>query len=294
VLGSEGTLGVVTEAWMRVRPRPTWLASASVRFEEWEDIVEATRAVAQSGLGPSNCRVLDKREAFLNRVATDGTHVLLLGFESADHPVEADMQRALEIARDHGGHCKAGPTLRRRAARKESPSPASAGGASERWRAAFLDAPYIVNSMVSLGVIADTFETATTWAGLESLHRSVISDVRAAMKRVSGGGIITCRFTHVYPNGCAPYFTFIAQAKRGRELEQWSEIKRAAADAIERSGGIITHHHGVGRMHRPWYERQRPELFGEALEAVKATLDPTGILNPGALLSTPRDPRGGG
>ena len=195
---------------MRVRPRPTWRASASVRFEGWADIVTATRVIAQSGLHPSNCRVLDKREAFLNRVATDGTHVLLLGFESADHPVETQMERALEIALDHRGPMSRGTLLQE----------AGRGGEARQGRyersgrrdgrtlaQAFLDAPYLVNSMVSLGVIADTFETATTWHGLEALHRNVVSDVRKAMQRVCGGGVITCRFTHVYPDGCAPYFT---------------------------------------------------------------------------------------
>lgn len=296
VLGSEGTLGVITEAWMRIRPRPTWRANASVRFRSWNDVVVATRAIAQSGLHPSNCRVLDQREAFLNRVATDGTHVLLLGFESGDHPVEPAMQRALEIALDHHGACPEGPTYKKRAAGGESERGTRAFGddAAERWRQAFLDAPYIVNSMVSLGVIADTFETATTWAGLDALHRNVISSVRETMQRVCGGGVISCRFTHVYPDGCAPYFTFIAPAKRGWELSQWAEIKQSASDAVERNGGTITHHHAVGRTHKPWYERQRPEPYGDILRAVKATLDPTGVLNPGVLIEAPRGPRGGG
>ena len=291
VLGSEGTLGVITEAWMRVRPRPLWRASASVRFASWGDIVTATRVIAQSGLYPSNCRVLDKREALMNRVATDGRHVLLLGFESADHPVDVPMERALEIVRDHRGECPDGPSyVKRNPEKKRTPDPAPESDAV-RWRQAFLDAPYLINSMVSLGVIADTFETATTWDRFEALHRNVIGDVRAAMKRACGGGIITCRFTHVYPDGCAPYFTFVAPAKRGYELSQWAEIKAAASDAIIAHAGTITHHHAVGRMHRPWYDQQRPEPFGDVLDAVKRTLDPNGVLNPGVLRPTPRAPR---
>lgn len=280
VLGSEGTLGVITEAWVRVRPRPVWRGSASVRFTAWKDAVRATRAVAQSGLFPANCRLLDKREALLNRVATDGTHVLLLGFESAEHDVEGDMQRALEIALGCGGTCKDGPAYRV----KKPTEPAGRDEAAQRWRTAFLDAPYIVNSMVSLGVIADTFETACTWDQLEAMHAAIVHDVRDAMKRVAGAGMLSCRFTHVYPDGAAPYFTFIAPAKRGSELSQWVEIKAAASDAILKHGGTITHHHAVGRMHRPWAREQRPALFGEALQAVKDRWDPAGILNPGALI----------
>jgi alkyldihydroxyacetonephosphate synthase len=280
VLGSEGALGVITEAWMRVRPRPVHRASASIRFAELSDAFAATRAVAQSGLWPENCRLLDQREAQINRVATDGSHVLLLGFESADHPVEAPMERALAIVSDHGGQCRDGATYKKSAhdAHREA-----ADGAADRWRRAFLDAPYLVNSMVSLGVIADTFETACTWDRLEALHRAVIHDVRAAMKEVAGKGMITCRITHVYADGAAPYFTFLAPARRGSELAQWAEIKSAASDAITKHGGTITHHHAVGRMHRPWIDRQRPALFAEVLRAAKQTLDPKGILNPGVL-----------
>ncbi len=295
VLGSEGTLGVITDAWVRIRPRPIHRASASVRFAEWSDAIAATRAIAQSDLHPSNCRLLDQREAMINRVATDGSHVLLLGFESADHPLEPWMQRALELAADHGGRCKDGATYKQPPARERD----AKDEASDRWRQAFLDAPYLVNSMVSLGVIADTFETACTWDRLEGLHRAIVADVRAAMKAVAGKGMITCRFTHVYPDGAAPYFTFLAPAKRGSELSQWAEIKAAASEAIAKHGGTITHHHAVGRMHEPWYARERPELFGDVLRAAKHALDPRGVLNPGVLLRdaarpAPPAPRGAG
>ncbi|MBX3274148.1 MAG: FAD-binding oxidoreductase [Sandaracinaceae bacterium] len=292
VMGSEGTLGVITEAWVRVRPRPRWRASASVRFREWTGCVSATRAIAQSGLWPANCRVLDQREALLNRVAADGTHVLLLGFESADHDVRPAMDRALELARAHGGECPDGVS-EKRAVEDDDPG-AARDEVSDRWRQAFLDAPYLMNSMVSLGVIADTFETACTWDRLEALHRGVIAAMKDAMRRVCGRGLVTCRFTHVYPDGAAPYFTFIAPAREGSAVSQWTELKHAASEAVLAHGGTITHHHAVGRTHRPWYERQRPEPFGDVLAAVKATLDPAGVLNPGVLVTAPRGPRAGG
>jgi alkyldihydroxyacetonephosphate synthase len=98
---------------------------------------------------------------------------------------------------------------------------------------------------------------------------------------------VTCRFTHVYPDGCAPYFTVLAPSGHGSQLAQWAEVKAAASEALLGAGGTITHHHAVGRDHRPWYDRQRPELFAAALGAAKAELDPAGILNPGVLI----DPR---
>jgi alkyldihydroxyacetonephosphate synthase len=277
VLGSEGTLGVITEAWMEVRPRPTFRATASVSFARFDDAVAAVRALSQAGLHPANCRLLDSREARLNLVANDGSSVLVVAFESADHPLEAWMSRALTLTRDHGGACAEGAVYRTEADK-------SAAGAAGAWKQAFIEAPYLQNTMVSLGVIADTFETAIPWDRFEALHTAVIHNVRDAMKRACGKGSISCRFTHVYPSGPAPYYTFLAPARRGTELEQWAEIKKAASDTLIAHGATITHHHAVGRTHRPWYESQRPALFGDALRAAKNALDPAGVMNPGCLI----------
>jgi alkyldihydroxyacetonephosphate synthase len=104
------------------------------------------------------------------------------------------------------------------------------------------------------------------------------------LQRVCGGGRVTCRFTHVYPDGPAPYFTFEGLGRHGAELEMHEEIKRAASDAIIAAGGTITHHHAVGRVHRPWYDQERPDPFAQALRAAKGALDPRGVLNPGVLI----------
>jgi alkyldihydroxyacetonephosphate synthase len=277
-LGSEGTLGVITEAWVRVFPRPRWRASASVKFARWDDAVAAARALAHSGLFPANCRLLDAREAMLHRVGNDGTAVLLLGFESADHPLSAWIARAVELARDHGGTVSAGPTES-----DQGEAAASRGGEAGSWRKAFLDAPYLQSALVSVGVLADTFETACTWADFPRLHEAVVAAVTDALRRECGAGVVSCRFSHVYPDGPAPYYTFLGPARPGAELAQWRAIKAAASEALHAAGGTITHHHAVGRVHRPWYERERPPLFGEAMAAVKRTFDPTGFLNPGVL-----------
>jgi alkyldihydroxyacetonephosphate synthase len=107
---------------------------------------------------------------------------------------------------------------------------------------------------------------------------------------VCGRGFVTCRFTHVYPDGPAPYYTILAPVSRDGALAQWTEIKRAASDAVVEAGGTITHHHAVGRDHRPWYDRQRPDPFACALRAAKAALDPGGMLNPGVLIDPQRSP----
>ncbi len=272
LLGSEGTLGVITEAWVRLQDRPTFKSSAGVAFADFAAGAEAVRALSQSGLYPTNCRLLDPGEAALTGAAPDAA-LLVLGFESADHPLEAWMKRALELCRDHGGSGDA----------KES----AGGDAVGTWRQAFLRAPYLRDVFVATGIISDTFETAITWDRFPSFHESVMTAVEKAVGEVCGGGRVTCRFTHVYPDGPAPYFTVLAPARRGAELDQWDEIKRVAADAVIAGGGTITHHHAVGRDHRPWYDRQRPAPFAEALRSAKSALDPQGILNPGVLI----DPR---
>ena len=126
----------------------------------------------------------------------------------------------------------------------------------------------------------ETFETAVTWDRFDELVSSVTAAVTAALQRICGGGSVGCRLTHVYPDGAAPYFTVVAPARRGSEIAQWDEI----SEAITAAGGTITHHHAVGRDHRPWYDRQRPDVFATALSATKSALDPSHILNPGVLL----------
>ncbi len=275
ILGSEGAFGVITEAWMRIVPRPRWRASASVAFARFEDGVAAARALAQSGLQPANARLLDANEARLHRVRFDGTSVLLVGFESADHPMSAWLSRALELARDHGGSVVSGPTEKDDGGRS---------GDAGAWRQAFFDAPYLQSAMLSIGILSDTFETACTWSRFPDLHACVVSAVQRALDSECGGGIVTCRFTHVYPDGPAPYYTFVGAARIGDEVAQWDVIKRAASEALVASGGTITHHHAVGRMHRAWYDRERPELFANALGVVKQALDPSNIMNPGVLV----------
>jgi alkyldihydroxyacetonephosphate synthase len=271
-LGSEGTLGVITEAWMRVQDRVRFKASAGVRFVSYDAAVDATRAVAQSGLFPTNCRLLDSSEAMIAAGVTDGTSLLVLGFESADHPVDAWIERAVELCRDHGGEAPDGIRT------------SGTDGAVGTWRNSFLRAPYGRDALVAMSVIVETFETACTWSAFPSLHAGVTDAVEKALQDVCGGGWVTCRFTHVYPDGPAPYFSVTAPGRFGSELEMWAEIKAAASEALLAHGGTITHHHAVGRDHRPWYDRQRPDQFAAAMRAAKATLDPAGILNPGVLI----------
>jgi len=292
LIGSEGILGVIAEAWMRVRPRPEFKASCGVEFDDFLAAAAAVRKISQSGLHPANCRLLDALEAGTTGAGTGEKHLLVLGFESAHHPVDEPMRLALDIAQSHRGTPTSPPTgLKAGNEAASGPAGPDAGGSVGAWRSAFLLAPYLRDTFVACGVLTETFETAITWDRFEGFHADVIDAVRTKVAEVCdapadglGAPRVSCRFTHVYPDGPAPYFTVIAPAVRGGEVEQWDEIKAAAAEAVIEGGGTITHHHAVGRDHRPWYDRQRPAPFAAALRAAKAELDPAGMLNPGVLI----------
>jgi alkyldihydroxyacetonephosphate synthase len=284
LIGSEGILGLITEAWVRVHERPEHKLSCGVSYETFAAGAEAVRALSQSGLNPANCRLLDETESEVTHASEDGGATLVLGFESPHQPVDALMDQAIELARDHGG--EPGEVRGKRPQVDDG-----AGDAVGAWRHAFLAAPYLRDTFVAVGVLSDTFETAITWDRFADFHATVTETARRAVAEAcgpvaegDGAPKVMCRFTHVYPDGPAPYFTILAPARRGSEVEQWAEIKAAVSDVVIDAGGTITHHHAVGREHRPWYDRQRPEPFAEALRAAKRALDPAAILNPGVLI----------
>ncbi len=274
LIGSEGILGVITEAWMRLQDRPRFRAGGAVGFADFFTAARAVKAIAQAGLYPANCRILDPQEA-ANTGAGDGSAaILVLAFELADHPLDAWVARALECCADHGG-----------APERPGERDAHREGAAELWRTAFIRMPYARERLIRRGIIADTFETAITWERFEGLHDRVKTATETAIREATGRpGQVTCRFTHVYPDGPAPYFSFHALGRHSELERQWRAIKTAAGDALIAAGGTITHHHAVGRDHRPWYDRQRPDLFAVALRAAKHALDPQALLNPGVLI----------
>jgi alkyldihydroxyacetonephosphate synthase len=206
----------------------------------------------------------------------DGTtNLLLVGFESADHPVDAALARAVELVGDHGG------ALAVRPAREGAP----VDDAADRWRATFLRAPYLRDALVGLGLVNETFETAITWDRFGPFVAAVRATTEEGLRQAGAWpAVVTCRLTHVYPDGAAPYFTVIAPGRPGDRLAQWAEVKGAVTDAIDAAGGTVTHHHAVGRDHRPGYDRQRPGLFADQVRAAKRAVDPGGLLNPGVLI----------
>lgn len=278
VIGSEGTLGIISDCWLRLQKRPTYRASAGVTFTNWDAGCTAVRHIVQAKLWPANLRILDPVEAG-NNAGLDGTQALvIIGFESADVPQDANIRAAVAIAREFGGVIDAQNIViddgQGNATGHEGPVGA--------WRNAFIG----VNAGLTagLGLLADTFETAITWDKWPDFDAVVRERVGRVLNETMGtSASLSCRFTHVYPDGPAPYYSYSGVAPRGAEYEIWRQIKDEATAALVDAGGTVTHHHAVGRMHAEAWARQRPALFGDVLRSVKARLDPNGILNPGVL-----------
>jgi alkyldihydroxyacetonephosphate synthase len=295
LLGSEGTLGIVTEAWVRVQRRPTSRAQLTLAFASEAAALAGVRALVQDGSRPANCRLLDPVEAALSGAGDPEatSTVLVLAYEATEAPLEHEVDRALTLLCDHGAQVTDGPTYRR-----GDVTGAAEGGAGA-WRSTFLRAPYLRDGLARLGAIAETFETATTWDRAEELVGTLRDTAQRAAEEVCGGALVAVRTTHAYPDGVAPYLTVIAPGPTGRyaaatgadriargraTVSAWDEVKMAVGEALHAAGATATHHHAVGRDHRPVYDRQRPPPFAVALTAARDAVDPQGILNPGVLL----------
>ena len=277
VIGSEGILGVITEAWMRVQARPVFRATAGITFDSWAEGSDAVRQIAQAKLWPANLRILDPAEAKRAAGLHGGQALLIVSFESAELSQRQAIDDAVSIARGAGGHIDAGDVVV-----SGEGEATGRGGAVGAWRDAFIGVQ--IGLDMSLGFLSDTFETAITWDRWPAFDAAVRERMGKVLTDTLGAGSLSCRFTHVYPDGPAPYYSWSGMGAQGAEIAGWSEIKAAANEVVIDAGGTITHHHAVGRMHRPGYDRQRPELFAQALRAAKQAVDPQGLLNPGVLI----------
>lgn len=285
VVGSEGTLGVIVEATLAVRPLPRARRYEGWSFRSFEEGREAFRAMEQAGCAPDVARLSDEEETRVNlALASSGSLADRAG-------------RAYLRLRGHEGGCIAivgfeGPSddeVARRRARAATHLRRGGGlplGASpgRSWLRSRYSAPYLRDELLDLGVLVETLETATTWSRLDELYRAVGRALRDALAARGTPPLVMCHISHLYPSGASLYFTFLARQERGSELEQWRAAKAAATEAIVAGGGTITHHHAVGRDHAPWLTREIGELGVEALRAAKERLDPRGIMNPGKLL----------
>lgn len=292
VLGSEGTLGIITEVVLRVQPRPRFRAAATLMFPTFEQGCSAVRAITQTGVQPSNLRLVCAEESMFMGLGDGSGAMLLTGFESpAIDDWTPQMKVVMKNCYDFGGtltddtDTDADGVPRTRQGRDG----ARDGGAGE-WRRAFISAPYLRDELALRGFVCETFETAVCWSNLRSLLAGVQAAVEAVFEeRCGGNGVLTVRITHAYRDGCAPYFTVLANCAGAsgspeHVLEVWDAIKLAASDALQAHGATCTHHHAVGRDHAAHYAREVGPMVLKAYSATKAVLDPAWILNPGVLL----------
>jgi alkyldihydroxyacetonephosphate synthase len=281
VLGSEGTLGVITDVTCRVHPAPE-----ESRYEGWvvpdfDAGVELFRGLAQHGEMPDVLRLSDEEETRVS-LRLSGSEGLQKRALDAYLALRRRSEGCFVIC---GWEGERESVRRRRSVAHRRLRAAGAVGlgkaAGSSWRKARFEGPYLRDELLGLGVFVETLETAHTWSRLRELYERV----GGALKRALGPqSIVMCHISHVYEDGASLYFTFLSRARRGEELEQWREAKTAACDAIVAAEGTITHHHAVGRDHAPYMQAEVGELGIEALAAVKERLDPAGIMNPGKLL----------
>ena len=284
LIGSEGTIGVISELSLRVRRAPRERIYEGMFFEDFAAGTQALRALAGEHVLPDVARLSDEQETRMSLalVGSGGVKgrlgrayigargygqgcLTILGFEGAPEEVAFRRGRALELARSFGG-----------LAVGRSPGRA--------WLHGRFSAPYLRDDLLTQGVMVETLETATQWSSLLSLHRQVASAISTALDAQGTPGLVMCHVSHVYETGASLYFTFIARQRDGDELAQWRAVKDAASEAIIAGGGTITHHHSVGRDHARWMNSEVGEGGVQALRALKEELDPAGIMNPGKLL----------
>jgi len=284
LVGSEGTLGVIDELTLRVRPAPAMRVYEGVFFESFHAGVHAFRALSQRHATPDVARLSDEQEtvmslalagsggakgrlgrAYLGARGYGSGCLAILGFEGEPEEARARRARALEIVRGHGGL-------------RVGRSPGQA------WLASRFSAPYLRDELLTQSVMVETLESATCWSNVEKLHGRVLEAIEGGLRACGTPGLVMCHVSHLYETGASLYFTFIAPQKQGEEIAQWQSVKALASAAIADGGGTITHHHAVGRDHAPWMEREIGADGVRALRALKAELDPAGIMNPGKLL----------
>lgn len=286
-VGSEGILGIITEVCLRVQKLILYNASATVRFPTFFSGVEAVRHISQSRLLPNVCRIFDELESKITGLSPKGQATLLLGFESSLPDslsiVKQSLQQALQLCKIHGNAEWKETDVTIRETSSDHSIPVNED--KEMWRRTFLEMPYIRDGLASYGLILETFETCCTWAAFRNLHEKVFDCVFNTLSSLNAKGIVTCRFTHIYPDGPAPYFTVIAMGDRKKQLEDWDTIKSAVSKLLVSNGGTITHHHAVGRDHAPFLEQERNPMILSAYHSLKNFFDPNHFMNPGVLIS---------
>jgi len=266
--GSEGALGFITSARLRVYHVPKFRGFRGFSFPSFEQALEGARQIAQSDLFPVQLRLLDRDEnAQTARLANrpgNGQALMILADESTLPVVEGRLDILSQIAKDCGGV-----------------PDESASKLLRAWIRLFFRQPYMRDFIMDWGIVIDTFETSITWDRAVAFYHEIIKVSKASLQRVCGGGHVGCRATHSYTDGVCLYFSFYAPAGHGNLLSCWHEIKNEVSEAVVRGGGTISHHHAMGRDHKPYAKKEFPEIHRAAVRDLRRSLDPKGLMNPG-------------
>jgi alkyldihydroxyacetonephosphate synthase len=286
VAGSEGTLGVITEATVKVHPVPEARDFLSFLFRDWDSGVLAVRSIVQKEIKVATLRLSDVEEtkffgAFRHVIKPsrfqeaaqkalglggfDRPCVLMVGLEGSSSAVSASRRQALALT-TRGGGLFVGR------------------GPGNSWYENRFEMPYLRDPLMDHGVGVDTLETSTTWSNLHVLYEAVLRAIRGAIEAHGRRGIVMAHISHSYLDGASLYFTYIFARDVSDEVGQWRAIKEAASRAISENGGTISHHHGVGIDHAHWLAAEKGELALAMIDAAKKRIDPSGIMNPGKLL----------
>ncbi|HEY5338817.1 MAG TPA: FAD-binding oxidoreductase, partial [Rhizomicrobium sp.] len=292
VLGSEGIFGIITEATFKIRPAPAVSDYRGFLFRDFVSGAAAIRRAAQERLPFAMLRLSDAEETRFYRAYGMAGKSKGLGGRIADAYLRVrdfGAGASAMIAGFEGDAADVGRSRKRfEAIAKELGAMSLGTGQGERWLQGRFHGPYLREPMMDRGLGVDTLETATSWSNLDGLYAAVKktleNSIRETAPRPGARGIVTCHISHSYTDGASLYFTYIFPRALHGDIAQWQAIKRAATDAIVAHGGTISHHHGVGEDHLPWMEQEKGALGVEVLRAIKTTLDPKGILNPGKLI----------
>jgi len=279
VLGSEGALGVITQATLRVRPLPALRRFASRLFSSFPDGVAALRAMAREDALPDMAYLADSEETkfaaagegispdadgIAGRRLAEGS-LLLMGFEGTKERVTHRRRLAIRHARGNSTSLGSGP--------------------AERWSRERFELPYLRDSLLDHGILVDTVETAASWSELLAVYDHAKKALQEALWKDGTAGLVLCHVSHAYPDGASLYYTFLAPQREGREIEQWEAIKAAVTESFLATGAALSHHHGIGEDHAPYLSRVIGEDGIVVLRALKRELDPDGIMNPGTLVT---------
>lgn len=287
VVGSEGALGVITAATLRVRPLPELRHYEAWSFSSFEEGAEAYRVMEQAGASPDVARLSDEEETRLSKaLAYSGSAAERLG--ESYLRIRGQRDGCLAFTGYEGTPDDVARRRKRAAGLLRASGAVSLGQWPARsWLKGRFSAPYLRDDMLGRGAMIETLETASTWSNLHVLYRAVKKTLTSALASRGTPPRVMCHVSHLYRSGASLYFTFLARQEAGAELDQWRAAKRAAGDAILANGGTITHHHAVGADHAPWMTHEVGELGIEVLRAAKERLDPKGIMNPGKLIPEP-------